>query len=175
MNTKYGKLVDGQIVYAPNTLDTEDGKKMNPSEASYLAAGWKKVADEPPAPEDGCTVEVSGWTEGEDTLTKVYKQVAMPAPQGGGQGGDTPPAPAPVGKRIFSKLKLVAALKAADKWVLVKTWLEEKGYWDYYLAAQNFRESNQLFAEALASLKAYTGMSDDEVEAILQKCIWEED
>ena len=38
MNTKYGKLVDGQIVYAPNTLDTEDGKKMNPSEASYLAA-----------------------------------------------------------------------------------------------------------------------------------------
>ena len=76
MNTKYGKLVDGQIVYAPNTLDTEDGKKMNPSEASYLAAGWKKVADEPPAPEDGCTVEVSGWTEGADTLTKVYKQVA---------------------------------------------------------------------------------------------------
>ena len=68
MNTKYGKLVDGQVVYAPNTLDTEDGKKMNPSEASYLAAGWKKVVDEPPAPEDGCTVEVSGWTEGEDTL-----------------------------------------------------------------------------------------------------------
>ena len=34
MNTKYGKLVDGQVVYAPNTLDTEDGKKMNPSEAS---------------------------------------------------------------------------------------------------------------------------------------------
>ena len=61
----------------------------------FEAAGWKKVVDEPPAPEDGCTVEVSGWTEGEDALTKVYKQVAMPAPQGGGQGGDTPPAPAP--------------------------------------------------------------------------------
>ena len=171
MNTKYGKLVDGQIVYAPNTLDTEDGKKMNPSEASYLAAGWKKVVDEPPAPEDGCTVEVSGWTEGADTLTKVYKQVAMPAPQGGGQGGDTPPASTPVGKRTFSKLKLVAALKAADKWVLVKTWLEEKAYYDYYLAAQNFAEDNELFLEGKAAIQRYLNMSDEDIEAILSQCV----
>lgn len=171
MNTKYGKLVDGQIVYAPNTLDTEDGKKMNPSEASYLAAGWKKVADEPPAPKDGRTVEVSGWIETEDTLTKVYKQVAMPAPQGGGEGGDTPPSPAPVGKRIFSKLKLVAALKAADKWVLVKTWLEEKAYYDYYLAAQNFVEDNELFVEGREAIKRYLGLTDEQIEAILTQCI----
>ena len=171
MNTKYGKLVDGQIVYAPNTLDTEDGKKMNPSEASYLAAGWKKVADEPPAPEDGCTVEVSGWTEGKDTLTKDYKQVALPAPQGGGQGGDMPSAPAPVGKRIFSKLKVVAALKAADKWVLVKTWLEEKAYYDYYLAAQNFAEDNAMFLEGKAAIQRYLNMSDEDIEAILSQCV----
>ena len=171
MNTKYGKLVDGQIVYAPNTLDTEDGKKMNPSEASYLAAGWKKVVDEPPAPEEGCTVEVSGWTEGEDTLTKVYKQVAMSAPQGGGQGGDTPPAPPPVGKRIFSKLKLVAALKATDKWVLVKTWLEEKAYYDYYLAAQDFAEDNDLFIEGRNAIQGYLGVSDEYIESILSKCV----
>ena len=56
METKYGKLVEGEIVYAPASLDTENGKLMNPSAASYLAAGWKKVVDEPPAPEDGCTV-----------------------------------------------------------------------------------------------------------------------
>ena len=174
MNTKYGKLVDGQIVYAPNTLDTEDGKKMNPSEASYLAAGWKRVTDEPPAPVDGCTVEVSGWIETDATLAKVYKQVAMPAPQGGGEGGrdtDMPSAPAPVGKRVFSKLKLVAALKAADKWVLVKTWLEERAYYDYYLAAQNFAEDNALFAEGKAAVQRYLNMSDEDIEAILSQCV----
>ena len=181
MNTNYGKLVDGQIVYAPPTLDTEDGKKMNPSEASYLAAGWKKVVDEPPAPENGCTVEPSAWNETDTTLTRVYKQIPMPAapePEGGGQGSagggrdsDMPPAPAPVGKRIFSKLKLVAALKAADKWVLVKTWLEEKAYYDYYLAAQNFAEDNELFVEGKEAIKRYLGMSDEQIEAILSQCV----
>ena len=174
MNTKFGKLTEGQIVYAPESLDTEDGKLMNPAEASYLAAGWKKVVEEPPAAEDGKLVEVSGWTETEDTLTCVYKQVDAPSPQGGtGSGGDSdmPSAPAPVGKRIFSKLKLVAALKAADKWVLVKTWLEEKAYYDYYLAAQNFAEDNALFVEGRNAIKGYLGMTDEQIETILSQCI----
>ena len=183
MNTKYGKLTDGQIVYAPNSLDTGDGVMMNPTETSYLAAGWKKVTDDPPTPNEGCTVEPSGWTETDTTLTRVYKQVAMPAPapeaggdgggtpSGGGRDSDMPPAPLPVGKRIFSKLKLVAALKAADKWVLVKTWLEEKAYYDYYLAAQNFAEDNALFVEGRNAIKNYLGMTDEQIEAILSQCI----
>ena len=181
MNTKYGKLTDGQIVYAPGSLDTDAGKLMNPTEASYLAAGWKKVVDEPPAPNEGCTVEPSGWTETDTTLTRVYKQVAMPAPSpdaggdqggtGGGRDSDMPPTPLPIGKRIFSKLKLVAALKATDKWVLVKTWLEEKAYYDYYLAAQNFAEDNELFVEGRTAVKNYLGVTDEYIEAILSQCI----
>ena len=174
METKYGKLVEGEIVYAPASLDTENGKLMNPSAAGYLAAGWKKVVEEPPEPEEGMTVDVSGWTETETTLVRTYKQIPIPPQpeaEGGGQGGDTPPAPAPVGKRIFSKLKLVAALKAADKWVLVKTWLEEKAYYDYYLAAQNFAEDNALFLEGKAAIQRYLNMSDEDIEAILSQCV----
>ena len=181
METKYGKLVGGEIEYAPASLDTGSGKLMNPTEASYFAAGWKKVVEKPPAPEEGMTVEVSGWTETETSLTRTYKQVPKPAApeaEGGGQGGtgggrdsDMPSAPAPVGKRIFSKLKLVAALKAADKWVLVKTWLEEKAYYDYYLAAQNFAEDNELFAEGKAAIQRYLNLSDEDIEAILSQCV----
>ena len=42
-------------------------------------------------------------------------------------------------------------------------------------AAQNFREDNEMFAEALAAVKTYARMTDDEAEAILKNCIWEED
>ena len=176
MNAKFGKLTNGQIEYAPVSLDTGEGVKMNPSEASYLAAGWKRVVDERPPAQDGFMSVESGWTETDTTLTRVYKQIAMPAPQGGGatgsgRDGDMPPEPAPVGKRIFSKLKLVAALKAADKWVLVKTWLEEKAYYDYYLAAQNFAEDNELFVEGREAIKRYLGLTDEEIESILSQCV----
>ena len=178
MNTKYGRLANGRIEYAPNALETDDGVKINPSRASYLAAGWKEVVDVKPTAEPGCRVEVSGWREDAETLTCVYKVVP----------GETPPA----GPRVFSKLKLVAALKAADKWVLVKTWIEGiprrakrgelrsnfargvRGLWDYYLAAQNFREDNEMFADTLAAIKAYARMTDEDTEAILSKCIWED-
>ncbi len=202
MNTKYGRLKNGRIEYAPISLDTGDGVKMNLSEASYLAAGWKKVVDVRPTTEPGCRVEVSGWNESEDTLTCVYKVVPGEAPASG--------------PRVFSKLKLVAALKEADKWVLVKTWIEGiprrarcarrvavgsgervartakqpqgstrgelrsnfargvRGYYDYYVAAQNFREDNPLFIEALAAINGYARMTDEQAEAILSKCIYEE-
>ena len=161
MNTNYGKLVGAEVEYAPDKI-TKDGEVIsNPSAETYLAAGWKHIVDNPPAAEDGCTVQPSGWDEGETEITRIYKQV--------------PDEPTPAKARVFSKLKLVAALKEADKWVLVKTWIEERGLWDYYLAAQNFREDNEMFADALAAIKTYARIADDEAEAILKQCIWEED
>ena len=162
MNSNYGKLIGGEVEYAPAKITLDDGTVVsNPSAETYLAAGWKRIVDEPPKAEDGCTVEVSGWDETADSIVRVYKQV--------------PDEPQPTKARVFSKLKLVAALKAADKWVLVKTWIEERGWWDYYLAAQNFREDNEMFSGAVAAIKEYARMSDDDAEAILKNCIWEED
>ena len=154
MNRNYGKLVGSEVEYAPAKITKDDGTVIsNPSAETYLAAGWRRIVDEPPAAEPGHTVEVSGWIETADSIVRVYKQVP----------DETPPEK----PRVFSKLKLVAALKAADKWVLVKTWLEEKAYWDYYVAAQDFADDHPLFREALAALKRYTGMDVAAVEAIL--------
>ena len=162
MNRNYGKLVGCEVEYAPAKITKADGTVVsNPSAETYLANGWKRIVDDPPAADAGCTVEVSGWNETPDSIVLVYKQV--------------PAAASATKPRVFSKLKLVAALKEADKWVLVKTWIEERGLWDYYLAAQNFREDNEMFADALAAIKAYARMSDEDAEAILSKCIWEED
>ena len=162
MNRNYGRLVGGEVEYAPAKITKDDGTVvMSPSAETYLAAGWKRIVDELPAAEPGHTVEVSGWDETADSIVRIYKQV--------------PDEPTPGKARVFSKLKLVAALKEADKWVLVKTWIEERSLWDYYLAAQNFREDNEMFSEALDAIKEYARMSDEDAEAILKNCIWEED
>ena len=162
MNRNYGKLVGGEVEYAPVKITKDDGTVVsNPSAETYLACGWKRIVDDPPEADAGYTVAVSGWNETADSLVRVYKQV--------------PVEPSPAKPRVFSKLKLVAALKETDKWVLVKTWIEERGLWDYYLAAQNFREDNEMFSDALDAIKAYARMSDEDAEAILKNCIWEED
>jgi len=157
MNTKYGKLVDGKLVHAPAALETEDGIKVNPSKASYLAAGWKKIINNPPAVDAGSHLEISGWKETADSLTCVYKAVAGSAPA--------------VGPRVFSKLKTVIALKKAGLWVLVKTWIEENGLYDLYLAAQEFSENNEYFIKGLAEIKRMAQKTDAEVEKILAACV----
>jgi len=162
MNRNYGKLVGGEVEYAPEKIAKDDGTVVsNPSSETYLANGWKRIVDDPPETQEGCSVEVSGWDETADSIVRIYKQV--------------PVEPSPAKPRVFSKLKLVSALKAADKWVLVKTWIEERGLWDYYLAAQNFREDNEMFSNAVVAIKEYARMSDEDVEAVLKTCIWEED
>jgi len=162
MNSKYGKLENGKIVYAPESLDSGSGVTLNPSEQTYLQAGWKKVVDLPPNPEEGHRVEPSGWTEDGTTVTRVYKQVV-------GVKKNTPGGP-----RRFSKLKVVTALKAASLWVLVKAWIEEKGLYDYYLAAQDFAEDNEWFVLGLAEIGRYTGKTQAEIEAILAGCVIDE-
>ena len=157
MNAKFGKLVDQRIEYAPSSIETDGEIKINPSEESYLSSGWKRVVDEMPTPQPGNRIEFSRWEESETAITAVYKEVRGPGAKNG--------------VRVFSKLKVVAALKETDKWVLVKTWIEEKGYYDYYLAAQDFAEDNELFVAALAAIKAYARFTDEEVEALLSRCV----
>lgn len=171
MNTKYGKLVDGRIVHAPEALETASGIKVNPTEASYRAAGWKRIVDDPPAVDAEHVLAISSYTEGEDAITVVYKVVAKPKDDAssGGSGDVAPSAPT---VKVYSKLAILDVLKKTDMWVLVKTWMEEKAYYDYYLAATNFAADNPLFLEGVAAFRKYTGKTDAEIQAVLDKCIY---
>ena len=73
--------------------------------------------------------------------------------------------------RIFSKMKVVAALTQAGVWPQVKAWIEERGLYDLYLAAQEFREDDPDFAAGKAALKAQLGWTDEKVAAILAECV----
>lgn len=77
----------------------------------------------------------------------------------------------PTPPRTFSKLKIVVALTAAGVWDEVKAWLIEANFYDFYLAAQDFREDNPYFSQALAALKPVVGWTDEQIEALLLQCM----
>lgn len=153
-NTAYGRVNLGVFEYAPAALDTGNGVKMNPSEASYLAAGWRKVVDEPPAAQAGCVVMPSRWRTKGDTVVRVYKQVKTST------------------VRIFSPFRIMVALAASGKWDAISAWLREttvdgvNGY-ELFIRANDFRDADPFFQAVLAALKTRFGFTEAEVEAVL--------
>lgn len=130
------------------------GATCNPSAATHLAHGYKPVTDAPPPREEGHYVRPIGYDEDETAIWRTYEQVPFP-----------PPPP-----RVFSKLKVVAALTEAGVWPQVKAWIEENGLYDLYLAAQEFAEDNEYFDRGLTALKPVVGWTDEQVEAMLEEC-----
>ena len=55
--------------------------------------------------------------------------------------------------------------------MLTKTWIEEKGLYDHYLAAQDFAEDNEFFLRGKSELQELARLSDEQIEAILSKCV----
>ena len=73
----------------------------------------------------------------------------------------------PTRPRTFSKLRIVAALTTAGVWDAVKQLLIERGFYDLFLAAQDFREDNEYFENGKAALQTALGWTDEQVEQIL--------
>ena len=164
---------DGNPVYAPADVIKVNGRKVyNPTDAHYRAAKFVPVVDErpsEPAPE-GYHYEAKGWEEVSSSsssefengdnfarIRRVYETVQDPAP---------PP-------RVFSKLKIVAALMTAGVWETVKQYIIAGGLYDLFLAAQDFREDNEFFVRGKTALQTALSWTDEQVEAVLAASISE--
>lgn len=102
-------------------------------------------------PEVDYTRPILSWSVVDGALTPTY--------------GEPPPPP-----RVFSKMKVAAALMQANLWAATKAWMEANGLYDLYLAAQNFAEDNEYFVQGLAQLKTQLSLADEQVEGILANC-----
>ena len=155
MNTSYGKLVNGAVVYAPATLHTKCGVILSPKRLSYLQAGWKHLDIQPPAdPPEGKEYRISGYTETATDIRPIFKLVPVVSPP-----------------RTFSKLRLINALMSRNLWPAVRDWLDATGYYDLFVAAQDFREDHPQFAAALAAIRTRFSLPDSEIAAILAESV----
>lgn len=123
--------------------------------AKYKNAYVIAENDDPPNAPEGKIVVQDGWELINKEWHKKWKYEDEPSP---------PP-------RIFSKLKVVAALMNAGVWPQVKAYIEQAGLYDLYLAAQEFADDNEYFTQGKAQLQTALGWSDAQVERILAASI----
>ena len=138
--------------YAPSSLNTPSGLIMNPTRLSYLQAGWKFLDLQPPVdpPPEGREYRITSYTETATDIQAVFKLVPVVSPP-----------------RTFSKLRLVTALTERGLWAAIRDWLDETGYYDLFVAAQDFREDHPQFAAALAAARTRFSLPDSEIAALL--------
>ena len=112
------------------------------NEYASLPDPWKgKVS---PLNENNC--ESFGWT-------KTTREVPDPEPQ-------------PV---LYSKLKLIRAMKQAGIWTQVKTQIEASDYWDEFICAQELASNDPGFMAFVASMRGTLG--DDTINQMLEASI----
>ncbi len=150
IDPEWCRVTDGGagVEYAPLSLPGVEGVPMA---EDYRAAGWLHNDTLPPTPPPGMRVASVAFRE--EAGGVVVDQTYEPAP------------------RTFSKMKVVAALTEEGVWEDVKAWIEGEGLYDIYLAAQDFAEDNEHFAQGKAQLQAALGWSDERVEALLAQCV----
>ena len=109
------------------------------NEYTVLPDPWNgKVS---PLNENNC--ESFGWT-------KATREVPDPEPQ-------------PV---LYSKLKLIRAMKQAGIWTQVKDQIEASDYWDEFICAQELASNDPGFMEFVDSMKSVIG--NDTINQMLE-------
>ena len=109
------------------------------NEYTSLPDPWKgKVS---PLNENNC--ESFGWT-------KSTREVPDPEPE-------------PV---LYSKLKLIRAMKQAGIWTQVKDQIEASDYWDEFICAQELASNDPGFMAFVASMRGTLG--DDTINQMLE-------
>ena len=157
----YGTVIDNQLHPAPRAFMLR-GAMVTNTKAEHFAAlneerakqglpPYLPVVDERPTTDAAHYAVPTGWAEQGGEIVPQYEVRELP-----------PPPP-----RTFSKLRIVAALTTAGVWESVKQLLIERGLYDLFLAAQDFREDNEYFENGKAALQTALGWTDEQVEAVL--------
>lgn len=181
MKTTFYTLENGNLKKVGNVIKTSRGWVSNPTAEDCAAIGAYPRSEEsfaPPKCDEGYRAVADGYelreVGGESSSSREEDNIHSPTPTQNSNSKkwvrkwrveELPPPP----PRVFSKLKITAALMKLEKWLPVRDYLVQSGMYDLYLAAQDFKEDDEFFVKGLTELKAKFGMSDEEVEAILKE------
>ena len=100
INRNFGKLIDGELTYAPRSLVIDGREIWNPRAETYARAGYLPVVEASPSvpPREGYHWAPDGWEEREGAIRHVWREEANP-----------PPPP-----RRWTRLDILTALGESD-------------------------------------------------------------
>ena len=156
MRRDRGKMIDGAITYAPDTLKDGNSYIMTPRAEDYERLEWLPVVDEPPTtpPHEGYHWERTRPVEEGGEIRWQYAEVA-----------DPPPPP-----RVFRRSYLAQWIRGAGKWDAFAAFLADPAaadlafLWEY---CTEFDEDAPQWPAALAAIKDALGLTDAEAAAML--------
>ena len=164
LNKNYGKLTSSNsIQYAPRSFRENDSLVVPriDDDQAYLTRGWYKVVNVKPQ-YDAVTqiIYIKQWiiNESEKTITAEY--VVNPRPV------DTRKK-----AKKYSKLRITLFCMEQGIWNDVKEFLEKIGYYDLFVMAQYFLDTDDYFQRGIAMFEdayADANRSKEEIESLVE-------
>lgn len=165
MNRNFGKLNDGNLTYAPETLRIGDTFKMCPTAEEYAAQGWLPVIDEKPSEKVGVYFIHDGWQsvlrDGRQVIVRTYREEPL-----------VPPAPSVTrysGWKMYKAIKAEGFGEAFD--ALIKA---DIGVMIAFVRPQYFLSDDADFTSMVAKLCTALGIDDETKDRILAASVDEE-
>lgn len=163
-NKNYAKLIDNKIQYATRKF-VENNKIIiakTIDDEFYFSRGYYKVIDIIPYYDPSKqSIQILKWNINEEkhTITSVYEVLDYVVQ--------------PINKQVrkFSKLKLTLFCIENNIWQDVKEYLEKIGYYDLFVMAVYFLETDEYFVKGLESFKqAYidANRSEQELDILIE-------
>lgn len=159
LNKNYGDLnSSGSIVYAPRSF-LEDGALFVPridDDEAYLVRGWFKVVNVKPD-YDVVTqiIYIKKWVKDAEagTVTAEYEVTARPE--------DSRKK-----AKKYSKLKMTMFLIEQKLWDDVKAYLEKIGYYDLFVMAQYFLDTDDYYQTGIDMFKKAYASDEHPIEEL---------
>ena len=164
LNKNYGDVTEaGGIKYAPRKFVEGDGvfiPRVDDDEA-YFARGWFKVIDNKPAYDAvSQIVYLKDWKKDTEAKTVTANYVIESRPK------DTCKK-----AKKYSKLRMTLFCMQQDIWEKVKLFLEHIGYYDLFVMAQYFLDTDDYFQKGISMFKQQyieDGGTAEEVDSLVE-------
>ena len=164
LNKNYGKLTSSNsIQYAPRSFRENDSLVVPriDDDHAYFARGWYKVVNVKPQYDAVTkTAHIKQWitNENEKTITAEYIINSLPV--------DTRKK-----AKKYSKLRMTLFCMQQNIWEKVKKFLEHVGYYDLFVMAQYFLDTDDYFQQGISMFKQQyiaDGGTAEEIDSLVE-------